>query len=104
MPEYQLKFSGKLKEIRKLVPNLRDKEKYAVHYLNLQQHMSLGLKLKKIHRALECTRGTWMELYIRMNAELRKNPTSEKDLFKLMKTVSSRRPWKTLEKELAFNQ
>ena len=44
MPEFQLKFSGNAKEVRKLVPNLRDKEKYAVHYLNLQQHMSLGLK------------------------------------------------------------
>ena len=29
--------------VRKLVPNLRDKERYVVHYRNLQQYMSLSM-------------------------------------------------------------
>ena len=86
MSEYQLKLVGKSKEVKKLVPNLMDKKKYVVHYRNLQLYLSLGLKLKKIHRALEFTQSKWMEPYIRMNTELRKKATSdfEKDLYKLM--------------------
>ena len=37
----------------KLVPNLMDKTKYVLHYRNLQLYLSLGMKLKKIHRILE---------------------------------------------------
>ena len=86
MSEYQLKLAGKSKEVRKLVPNLRNKEKYVLHYRNLQLYMSLGMKLTKVHRALEFTQKEWMEPYINMNTELRKKATSdfEKDLYKLM--------------------
>ena len=38
-------------KVKKLIPNLMDKEKIVLHKRNLQ--LSLGLKLKKIHRALE---------------------------------------------------
>ena len=55
MSEHQLKLVGKSNEVRKLVPNLRGKEKYVLHYRNSQSYMSLGLKLKKIARALELT-------------------------------------------------
>ena len=33
--------------IPKLVPNLMDKNKYAVHYKNLMLYLSLGMKLKE---------------------------------------------------------
>ena len=39
--------------VKKLVHNFFDKEKYAIHYENLQLYLRLGLKLKKIYRALE---------------------------------------------------
>ena len=32
---------------KKLVPNFSDKEKYELHYKNLQLYLSLGLKLQK---------------------------------------------------------
>ena len=35
---------------KKLVPNLRNKTKYVVHYRNLKFYMNLGLILTKIHR------------------------------------------------------
>ena len=73
-------------EVEKLVPNLRNKDRYVLHYRNLQLYLSLGMRLKKIHRALRFEQSAWMEPYIRMNTELRKKATSdfEKDLYKLM--------------------
>ena len=72
--------------ISKLVPNLMDKKKYVVHYRNLQLYLSLGMKLKKVHRILEFNEKPWMEPYIRLNTELRKKAKSafEKDFYKLM--------------------
>ena len=35
-------------EVEKLVPNLRDKERYVVHYRNLQLYLSLGMRLKRL--------------------------------------------------------
>ena len=73
-------------EVEKLVPNLRDKGRYILHYRNLQLYKSLGMRLTKVHRALRFEQSPWMEPYIRMNTELRKQATSdfEKDLYKLM--------------------
>ena len=54
----------------KLVPNLMNKEKYVVHYRNLQLYMRQGMKLTKVHRILEFNEKPWMEPYIRLNTEL----------------------------------
>ena len=63
-----------------------DKKKYVVYYRNLHLHLSLGMKLKKVHRILEFNEKPWMEPYIRLNKELRKKAMSafEKDFYKLM--------------------
>ena len=37
----------------KLVLTLEDKEKYVVHYKNLQFYLSQGMRLKKVHRVIE---------------------------------------------------
>ena len=87
MSEYQHGLLGVASaEVEKLVPNLRDKNHYVLHYRNLQLYLELWMKLKKIHRALCFEQSPWMEPYIRMNTELRKQATSafEKDLYKLM--------------------
>ena len=62
------------------------KHKYVVHYRNLQLYVSLVLKISKVHRVLEFNQEPWMAPYIEMNAELRKQASSdfEIDLFKLM--------------------
>ena len=86
MSEYQHGLIGAGAEVEKLVPNLRNKSRYVLHYRNLQLYLSLGLRLKKIHRALTFEQSPWMEPYIGMNTELRKLATNdfEKDLYKLM--------------------
>ena len=51
LSEYQLKSNDlgniPIGIVQKLVPNFFDKEKYVIHYENLQLSLRLGLKLKK---------------------------------------------------------
>ena len=53
LPEYQLKIADlqniSTDNVKKLVPHLFDKEKYVIHYENLQLYLRQGLKLKKIN-------------------------------------------------------
>lgn len=80
----RLKIGGKLHP--KLTPNLRNKTKYVVHYINLKQYLRLGLKLTRIHRGVEFHQSHWLRQYISFNTELRKQAQNsfEKDFFKLM--------------------
>ena len=80
--EYDIKVSN----VKKLIPNLNNKTKYVLHYKNLQLYLSLGMKLTKIHRALQFKQSDWMKRYIDFNTEKRKNAANDfdKDLFKLM--------------------
>ena len=61
------KFDIKTGTINKLVPNLMAKEKYVVHYRNLQYFLSEGLILKKVRRTLEFNESDWMKSCIDFN-------------------------------------
>ena len=62
----------KIDNIDKLIPNLRNKEKYVLHYENLKQYESLGLKIKKIHKGVKFEEKDFMKKYIDFNTELQK--------------------------------
>ena len=73
-------------KVKKLIPNLGDKEKYILHYKKLKQYLSLGLKLNKIHSGIKFEESQWLKKYIALNTELRTAAANEfeKDIFKLM--------------------
>ena len=75
-----------MNKVEKLIPNLRDKEKYVLHYKNLKQYLDLGLELTCIHRGFKFEESEWLKPYIDMNTKLRTkaNNNFEKDFFKLM--------------------
>ena len=54
---------------KKLIPNLGNKTNYVVHYSNLQLHLSLGMKLIKVHRVLKFNQSDWIKKYIDFNTE-----------------------------------
>ena len=88
--------------VNKLVPNLRDKIKYVVHYKNLQYYLSLGMKLIKVHRTLKFKQSNWLKEYIEFNTEKRKNAVSEfkKNFFKLfINCIYMEKVWKILGKQ-----
>ena len=65
--------------VKKLVPNLINKNNYVIHNTNLQQCLKLGMKLKKIHRILKFKQKDWMKTYIDFNTQKRKDATNEAD-------------------------
>ena len=76
----------KVNGVEKLIPNPYDKEKYIVHHENLKLYLSLGLKIKKIHRGIKFIEKDWLKPYIMMNTKLRSRAKNdfESDFFKLM--------------------
>ena len=72
--------------VEKLIPNLRDKTKYVLHYKNLIQCLDMGLKVTRIHRGIKFVESEWMKPYIDKNTNLRAKAKNnfEKDFYKLM--------------------
>ena len=76
----------KINKVEKLIPTLGDKQKYVLHRENLKLYLSLGLRLKWIHRGIKFREKPWMRSYIELNTDLRTKGKNdfEKDFFKLM--------------------
>ena len=76
----------KIDKCNKLVCNLYDKKSYAVHIRSLKQALNHGLILKEVHRVIQFNQEPWLNSYIDMNTELRKQARNdfEKDFYKLM--------------------
>ena len=76
----------KIPNSNKLLLTLEDKNDYVVHYENLKFYLKQGMKLKRVKRALEFEQECWMEPYIRMNTEFRKQAKNdfENNFYKLM--------------------
>ena len=76
----------KIDNVPKLILNLKDKEKYVMHYELLKYYEFLGLKVKKIHTIISFKQEAWLKKYINFNIEQRTQALSEfeKDLWKLM--------------------
>ena len=84
--DIQEQFGISIGQVAKLIPSLASKKNYVLHYRNLQLYLSLGLKLKKVHRVLEFDQSPWLAHYINFNTQKRMNARNafEKDFFKLL--------------------
>ena len=50
--------------MNKLIPTLKDKKEYVLHYRNIRLYLDLGLKVKKVHRVLEFDQSPWLKQHI----------------------------------------
>jgi hypothetical protein len=72
-------------KVSKLCPNLLPKERYVLHYRNLQQYAALGVRVTKVHRGVGFVEDDFLKRYIDLNTGLRAKSRNnfESDFFKL---------------------
>ena len=88
--------------VKKLVPNLMDKNNYVIYYRNLQLYLELRMKLKKIHRVLKFKQSDWMKPYVDFSTDKRKESTNESDknVFKLMNNALDDKTMENMRKRV----
>ena len=99
------KYKISIGQVNKLIPTLKDKKEYVLHYLNLQLYLDLGLKINKVHRVLEFNQSPWLKQYIDFNTEKRKHAKNsfKKDFFKFMNNSVFGKKWKIYTKGLTLD-
>ena len=80
------KYDVKVGDVAKLIPNLRDKSCYVLHYRALQLHVSLSMVVKRSHRVLRFKQSDWLKSFFMFNTAKRMNAANEfeKSFFKLI--------------------
>jgi DNA polymerase type B, organellar and viral len=80
---YALSFKDRPRPTEKLVPNLRNKSHYVVHYMNLKLYQQLGLRVTATHRVLQFRQEAWLRPYVDHCMNMRKQAQSsfEKDFW-----------------------
>ena len=73
-------------EVNKLIPNLKSKENYIMHFRDLQLYNSLGMKVVRIYWVLKFKQSDWLKKFVMFNTEKRMCAVNgyEKGFFKLM--------------------
>ena len=61
-----------ISNVKKLLPNFFNKEKYVIHYENLELYLRWGLKLK-IYRVLEFNQSQWLKQHVELNTQKGRN-------------------------------
>ena len=80
------KYDVKVGDVAKLIPNLKDKSCYVLHYRTLQLYVLLGMVVGKIHRLIKFKQSNWLKSFVMFNTAKRMNAANEfeKALFKLI--------------------
>ena len=83
------KYKISVGEVKKLEPSSDKKDKYVLHYRNVQLYIQLGMKLKKNNRVSIFRQFQRVKPSIDFNTEKRKQGCNsfEKDVFKLTTNI-----------------
>ena len=75
-------------EKEKLLANLHDKTKYAIHIRKLKQEINHGSVIYKVHKVIKFDRNAWLKQYTDINTDLRKKAKNNfEKFFKLVNAV-----------------
>ena len=67
------------KGVEKLVPHLGDKKNYVLHYTLLKLYLQLGLELTAVHRIIRFRQAPWLQSYMSLNIDMRKEAARNGD-------------------------
>ena len=74
----------KIEKDEKIVANLHDKRESIICLKYLKRALNHGLVLKKVHRAITFNQEAWLNPYINMKTELRKNAKNDCESLSIM--------------------